>query len=113
MLGLQMRLPIVGTMVRRDKIRTLHPARLLATRTIRRIFKMQESLFKYGTYVPRNDKEAAASPEADRWHSGRQLEWIRLKTAKTFESHWTWAQIQVKYPDYKKEDIGTMFYVYD
>jgi hypothetical protein len=113
MLGLQMRLPIVGTMVRRDKIRTLHPAWLLATRTIRRIFKMQESLFKYGTYVPRNDKEAAASPEAVRWHSGRQLEWIRLKTAKTFESHWTWAQIQVKYPDYKKEDIGTMFYVYD
>ncbi len=75
---------------------------LLAGKTMRRIFKMQESLFKYGTFIPRNDKEARASPEAVRWLSGRQLEWIRLRTAKTFESDWTWAKIRMKFPDYRK-----------
>jgi hypothetical protein len=74
---------------------------------------MQESLFKYGTFIPRNDKEANTSPEAVRWLSGRQLEWIRLRAAKTFESDWTWEKIRVKFPDYRKEDIGTMFYIYD
>jgi hypothetical protein len=91
----------------------IHATRMLATKTIRRILKMQESLFKYGTFIPRNDKEANASPEAIRWQSGRQLEWIRLKTAKTFEVNWTWQLIQSKFPKYKKEDIGTMFYIYD
>ncbi len=80
---------VVGTMVVRDRPRVLHQKKLLATRTIRRILKMQESLFKYGTYVPRNDREAEASPEAVRWKSGRRLEWIRLKAANTFESNWT------------------------
>ncbi len=101
--------PWHGTMDRRVEPTT----RLLATKTIRRIFKMQESLFKYGTYVPRNDKEAEASPEAVRWKSRRQLEWIRLKTAKTFEFDWTWERIQIKFPWYKKTGIGNMFYVYD
>ena len=105
--------PWHGTMDQRTEPRLLHATRLLATKTIRKIFKMQESLFKYGTYVPRNDKEAEASPEAVRWKSGRQLEWIRLKTAKTFESDWTWEKIQIKFPGYKKIDIGNMFYVYD
>jgi hypothetical protein len=93
--------------------RPTHETHLLVARTIRRIFKMQESLFKYGTFIPRNDKEASTYPEAVRWQSGRQLEWIRLHTAKTFESDSTWEKIRVKFPDYKKENIGTMFYIYD
>jgi hypothetical protein len=105
--------PMYGIMSKREGLRGIHTAKSLATRTIRRILKMQESLFKYGTYVPRNDKEAEASPEAVRWKSGRQLEWIRLKTARTFETDWTWEKIQRKFPEYKKSDIGTMFYVYD
>ena len=104
---------VCGFMRRREGSRGVHTSRSLAARTIRRILKMQESLFKYGTYVPRNDKEAEASPEAIRWKSGRQLEWIRLKTARTFETDWTWSKIQIKFPDYKKSEIGTMFYVYD
>ncbi len=70
-------------------------------------------MFKYGTYIPRNDKEAEASPEAMRWKSGRRLEWIRLKSAKTFESDWTWERIQQQFPNYKREEIGNMFYIYD
>ena len=88
-------------------------AKLLATKTIRKILKMQESLFKYGNYIPWNDKEADASPEAIKWKSGRRLEWIQLKAAKTFESHWTWETIQKKFPGYRKADVGNMFYIYD
>jgi hypothetical protein len=36
--------------------------------------KTQETLFKYGTFIPRNDREAELSPEAPRWRSGRTLE---------------------------------------
>jgi hypothetical protein len=104
---------IIGTMVPNDRPRIMHKAKLMTTRIIRKVLKMQESLFKYGTYVPKNDKEAEASPEAVRWRSGRRLEWIRLNTAKTFESHWTWASIQLKYPNYRKDEIGNMFYIYD
>ncbi len=53
------------------------------------------------------------SPEAVRWKSGKSLEWIRLKTAKTFETQWTWEKIRLRFPNYKKEDIGNMFYIYD
>ena len=104
---------LMGTMVVNDRPRVKHKSTLLATKTLRKILKMQESLFKYGTYVPRNDKEADKSPESVRWKSGRRLEWIRLKTAKTFESHWTWETIQKKYPDYRKDENGNMFYIYD
>jgi hypothetical protein len=104
---------ICETMVMRARPRVMHQRKLLATRTIRRILKMQESLFKYGTYVPRNDREAEASPEAVRWKSGRRLEWIRLKAANTFESNWTWEAIQKKFPNYLKSEIGNMFYIYD
>ena len=62
-----------GTMRKLGGSRPPHRTHLLAGKTIRRIFKMQESLFKYGTFIPRNDKEASASPEAVRWLSGRQL----------------------------------------
>jgi hypothetical protein len=104
---------MVGTMVLNDRPRVMQKSMLLAAKTIRKILKMQESLFKYGTYVPRNDKEADRSPESIRWKSGRRLEWIRLKVAKTFESHWTWETIQKKFPDYRKDEIGNMFYIYD
>jgi hypothetical protein len=91
----------------------MHTMKLLATRIIRKIFKMQESMFKHGTYIPRNDKEAEASPEAMRWKSGRRLEWIRLKSARTFELDWTWERIQQQFPNYKREEIRNMFYIYD
>jgi hypothetical protein len=86
---------------------------LLMAKTMRKILKAQESLFKYGTFIPRNDAEAEKSPEAIRWKSGRQLEWLRLKPANTFETNWTWVEIQKRFPHYKKEHIGTMFYIYD
>ena len=86
---------------------------ILPARVIRRIFKAQETLFKYGTFIPKSDREAELSPEAVRWKSGRQLEWLRLIAAKTFETNWTWQLIQQKYPDYKKSEIGHMFYIYD
>jgi hypothetical protein len=63
--------------------------KVLPTKIIRRILKAQETLFKYGTLIPRSDREAEASPEAVRWRSGRQLEWLRLLAAKTFERDWT------------------------
>ena len=85
----------------------------LTKRTIRRILKAQETIFKYGTMIPRNDAEAARSPEAARWQSGKQLEWLRLKLALTFETNWTWALVREHFPDYKKTDIGHLFFIYD
>jgi hypothetical protein len=89
------------------------PVKTLSTRVLRKILKAQETLFKFGTMIPRSDREAELSPEAIRWRSGRQLEWLRLLTAKTFETNWTWARIMQEYPNYKKSEIGHMFYVYD
>ncbi len=57
---------------------------IMSDRTIRRILRAQETMFKYGTLVPRNDAEANSSPEAKRWMSGKQLEWLRLQQAATF-----------------------------
>jgi hypothetical protein len=87
--------------------------KVLTDKTIKRILRAQETIFKYGTLIPQNDAEARRSPEALRWMSGKQLEWIRLKGAMTFESHWTWDQIRKAYPSYKKVDIGHMFFIYD
>ncbi len=56
-----------------------HLAPHLCSKVVRRILAARESIFKYGIYLPRNDRDADASPERARWHSGRQLEWIRLK----------------------------------
>jgi hypothetical protein len=86
--------------------------KMLSTRVLRKILKAQETLFKFGTMIPRSDRETEMSPEAIRWRSGRQLEWLRL-AAKTFETDWTWSRIMKEYPDYKKSEIGHMFYVYD
>ena len=85
----------------------------LTKKTIRRILKAQETIFKYGTMIPRNDAEAARSSESARWQSGKQLEWLRLKLASTFETNWTWALVREHFPDYKKTDIGHLFFIYD
>jgi hypothetical protein len=86
---------------------------LISTPAIKRILRAQETIFKYGTMIPRNDAEADRSPEAARWVSGRTLEWIRLHQAATFETQWTWTKIQQQYPNYLKSDIGHMFFIYD
>jgi hypothetical protein len=85
----------------------------LSSKILIRILKAQESMFKYGTFIPKSDREAEQSPEAPRWRSGRTLEWLRLRQASTFETNWTWERIRREHPEYKKEDIGHMFYVYD
>ncbi len=91
-----------------------YPKRVMLTiRQIHRIMAAKESLFKFGIFVPRSDREAEASPEASRWKAGRDLEWLRLKEQGTFEDDWTWARVQREYPSYKRSDIGHLFYVYD
>ncbi len=56
---------------------------------IQRILRAQETIFKYGTMIPRNDTEVDRSPEAARWISGRSLEWIRLNQVATFDGQWS------------------------
>jgi hypothetical protein len=73
----------------------------------------KESLFKFGTFVPKSDREADSSPEAPRWRAGKDLEWMRLREQGTFERDWSWVRIQLEHPGYKKSDIGFLFYVYD
>ena len=80
---------------------------------MRRILAAKETLHKYGVFVPRNDREADSSPEAVRWASGRQLEWIRLQEQGTFERNWDWVRLQKAYPQYQKRDVGHVFFVYD
>jgi hypothetical protein len=86
---------------------------LLSRRTLRRVLAAKESLFKFGTFVPKNDREADSSPEAVRWDAGRTLEWVRLGQQRTFDGDWTWAKVRELFPDYKKADVGFLFYVYD
>ena len=102
-----------GTMNARKVTGCASKVKILSNRVVRKILKAQETLFKYGTMIPRSDREAEASPEAVRWRSGRQLEWLRLLAAKTFETHWTWDLIKKVYPNYKRSEIGNMFYIYD
>jgi hypothetical protein len=85
----------------------------LTTKTIRRVLNFKENIMKYGVFVPRNDREADFSPEAVRWDSGRQLEWLRLRAQGTFERNWDWERVTKKFPNYKKADIGHVFFVYD
>ena len=68
---------------------------------------------KFGIFVPRNSREADESPEAPRWKAGRDLEWFRLQKEGTFDGEWTWDKVHAAYPDYKKSDVGFLFYVYD
>jgi hypothetical protein len=85
---------------------------VLTIRQLRRIMAAKESLFKYGIFVPRSEREAEASPEAPRWKAGKDLEWLRLREQGTFERDWTWAMVQAEFANYKKSDIGFLFYVY-
>ena len=92
--------------------RPLRPM-LLSPKQMRRVLAARETLFKFGNLVPRNDREANASPEAHRWKAGRDLEWLRLNEQGTFEMDWDLARVRREHPDYKKSDIGHCFYVYD
>ena len=105
--------PAYGTTHVRKVTGLINKVQMLPTRVLRKILKAQETLFKYGTLIPRSDQEANSSPEAIRWKSGRQLEWLRLLAAKTFETDWTWERIRKEYPEYQRSEIGHMFYVYD
>ena len=86
---------------------------LISKKILRRIMAAKESLVKFGTFVPRNDRQADESPEAPRWRAGRDLEWFRLGKEGTFDGNWTWEKVSSSYPDYKKSDVGFLFYVYD
>jgi hypothetical protein len=86
---------------------------LLSQRVLRRVLAAKESIFKYGTFVPKNDREADSSPEASRWKAGRTLEWLRLEQHGTFDGDWTWDKVCRTFPLYKKSDVGFLFYVYD
>jgi hypothetical protein len=86
---------------------------LLSQRILRRVMAAKETLFKFGTFVPSNDREAEASPEAHRWRAGRALEWLRLNEQGTFDGTWTWDKLQAQYPTYQRKDVGHLFYVYD
>jgi hypothetical protein len=85
----------------------------LNSKVIRRILAARESIFKYGIYLPRNDRDADISPERLRWNSGRQLEWLRLKKVQAFEYDWDKARLARDYPNYLLSDIGKLFYIYD
>ncbi len=85
----------------------------LSRRTLRKILVAKETLFKFGTFVPRNETEARQSPEAHRWMAGKDLEWLRMGQRGTFEKDWTWNRIQLEFPTYQKSDIGHLFYVFD
>jgi hypothetical protein len=102
--------PYFKVSICREPIRKLV---LLSKRVLRLIMAAKESLVKFGTFVPRNDREAGLSPEASRWKAGRDLEWLRLHKEGTFDGEWTWDKVCKAYPDYKKSDVGFLFYVYD
>jgi hypothetical protein len=82
-------------------------------KTVRRILAAKETIFKYGIYLPKSDRDADSSPECRRWRSGRELEWLRLKDVAAFEYDWTIARMNAEFPDYKVADIGRLFYIYD
>ena len=102
-----------GTMLASRTTTLVANIKILSSKVIIRILKAQETLFKYGTLIPKNDREAEQSPEAPRWRSGRTLEWLRLRMANTFETDWTWERVRREHPSYLKADVGYMFYVYD
>jgi hypothetical protein len=105
--------PKYGTMLASRVTGLVANVKILPSRVIIRILKAQDTLFKYGTMIPKNDREAEQSPEAPRWRSGRTLEWLRLRIANTFETDWTWDRVRREHPSYLKSDVGYMFYVYD
>jgi hypothetical protein len=80
---------------------------------MRQILRFTVSIFKNGVQISKNESEANNSPERFQWKAGRDLEWIRLGNRGTFGESYTWAQLQVKFPQYQKVDIGMTFFVYD
>ena len=86
--------------------------RVTASKT-RLVLQAKESLFKFGQQVPRTDREAATFPDAVRWKAGRDLEWLRLKSMKTFDGSWTLSKVLAAFPGFTKKEIGHLFYVYD
>ncbi len=91
------------------------PSRLvrLSQRVLRRVLPAKESLFKFGTFVPTNEREADALPESHRWGAARSLEWLRMKDQGTFDGAWTLDRLAPEYPTYRRRDTGFLFYVYD
>ncbi len=85
----------------------------ISKKVLRRVLAAKESIFKFGVFVPKGDRQADSSPEAPRWKAGRDLEWLRLGLQGTFDGDWTWEKIQAAYPDYQKSDVGFLFYIYD
>jgi hypothetical protein len=92
---------------------TVRKLALISTRVLRRILAAKESIFKFGTFVPKNDREADSSPEAARWKAGRDLEWLRLGLQGTFDGTWDWDKVNSAFPEYKRAEVGYLFYVYD
>jgi hypothetical protein len=82
---------------------------LLSQRVLRRVLAAKESIFKFGTFVPKNDRQADSSPEAPRWKAGRDLEWFRLGLQNTFDGDWTWDKVHASFPEYRRTDIGFIF----
>ena len=80
---------------------------------LRRILKAELSVFKYGVYVPRNDRDADKSPERVQWRAGRTLEWLRLLKIGAFEGTWTKESMVRAYPHVSLTDIGHVFFIYD
>ena len=70
-------------------------------------------MFKYGVYVPRNDRDAEKSPERIHWKAGRRLEWLRLLKVGAFEGNWTKESMLRAYPHMSISDIGHVFFIYD
>jgi hypothetical protein len=58
--------PVIGTMLAPRSTMPVPNVKILPSKTIIRILKTQETFFKYGTFIPRNDREAELSPEAIR-----------------------------------------------
>jgi hypothetical protein len=85
----------------------------ISKKILRRVLAAKESLFKFGIFVPKNDRQADSSPEAPRWKAGRDLEWHRLSLNGTFDGDWTWDKAHAAFPDYRRSDVGFLFYVYD
>jgi hypothetical protein len=85
----------------------------IANRMLIKIMKAKASIFKYGVHVPRNDREAEASPERERWKAGRTLEWLRLQKCGAFDGNWTKDKIVQAFPGFRLSSIGHVFFIYD
>ncbi len=74
LLSAKQKFPGYGTMQAQRVNELEGNVKFFSSKVIIRILKAQESMFKYGTFIPKSDREAEQSPEAPRWRSGRTLE---------------------------------------